>query len=140
MFEDRIIYAKILSMDKEILRHKKYVEERIVELRERKNKTAARDLQEYHVITTRNFQHERAIHLAVTLFFAVLMIGMWVFTGWLVLFVGTGELSCTILPVILLVLILTVLEGFYIRYYYALENRTQRLYELDKQIYDLLES
>jgi hypothetical protein len=97
---------------------------------------AAAALLSYHDIMTRNFQHERQIHLYVTLFFACLMIGSWA-VG-LSLMLAVGGLDAVLWPMGLLVLILTVLEGFYIWYYYRLENRTEKLYRLTREIYELI--
>lgn len=122
-------------MDKDILTHKKFVEDKIAELRRESDANVARDLLDYHVEMTRNFQHERQIHLYVTLFFAMLMIGSWIFCIWSVLSIMIDYL---ILPIIILTLILTILEGFYIAHYYKLENRTQKLYKLNKEIYKII--
>ena len=59
----------------------------------------------FHARRIAEFQHERLVHLLVTMFFACL------------LFAAVG-------------LFLFVLELFYIRHYYYLENGTQRLYRL----------
>ena len=60
------------------------------------------------------FKHERLIHLIVTAF-------MWIF--FVALFVNTRDsLILMILDIIIL-----VLEGFYLRHYYRLENWVQKL-------------
>ncbi len=75
------------------------------------------------LIQIRFFQHERLIHLMVTLFFGILV------------------LACTLLltvsfslPISLLMLLSLILLIPYIRHYYLLENGTQKLYVY----YDLL--
>ena len=133
-------------MDKKLLAHKKFVEGRLDELAKKSGKKTAqdvRDLLAYHDIMTRNFQHERAIHLAVTFFFAGLMIAAWVAfmisAQIVILTLGGGSRANPVtLPMGILALILTVLEIFYIRHYYQLENHTQKLYELTGRIYKLL--
>ena len=125
----------MLLMDKDILTHKKYVQGEIAKLKKNPDQKAAATLLSYHDIMTRNFQHERQIHLYVTLFFALLMIGSWM--GFLVLMTTLGGFDAALWPMALLVLILSVLEGFYIRHYYRLENRTEKLYELTREIYEL---
>lgn len=129
-------------MDKKILAHKEFVEARLSELEKRRDKKtteAARDLLAYHDAMTRNFQHERQIHLYVTLFFAGLLILVLAATVILpnVVTLLTDNLLVN-LALLMLSLILFVLEMFYIRHYYQLENRTQKLYELTKRIYKLL--
>ncbi|MCL1877076.1 hypothetical protein FWF74_03525 [Candidatus Saccharibacteria bacterium] len=130
-------------MDKDILTHKGFIEDKIAKLhgKDGKDKEKARDLARYHTEMTRNFQHERQIHLFVMLFFALLMIGSWAFCGWSFT-VATGGISIDSLslPAIILTVIITTLEIFYIRYYYRLENRTQKLYVLDKKIFEIIES
>jgi hypothetical protein len=122
-------------MDKDILTHAAFVRKEIVRLEKKPDPKAAAALLSYHDIMTRNFQHERQIHLYVTLFFACLMIGAWA-VG-LSLMLAVGGLDMVLWPMGLLVLILTVLEGFYIRHYYRLENRTEKLYALTREIYEL---
>ncbi|MCL2451455.1 hypothetical protein FWD20_01045 [Candidatus Saccharibacteria bacterium] len=122
-------------MDKEILAHARFVQSEIARLKKAPEAAAAAALLAYHDMMTRNFQHERQIHLYVTLFFACLMIGSWAVA--LILMLNLGGLDPALWPMGLLVLILTVLEGFYIRHYYRLENRTEKLYQLTREIYEL---
>jgi hypothetical protein len=122
-------------MDKDILTHAKHMRGEIARLKKAPDARAAATLLSYHDIMTRNFQHERQIHLYVTLFFAGLMLGSWVVgVAMLTLF---GGFDVVLWPLGLLILILTVLEGFYIRHYYRLENRTEKLYKLTREIYEL---
>lgn len=133
-------------MDKEINLHKKFVQAEIVRIskmdetaRERESKKLAR----YHDEMTRNFQHERQIHLYITLFFAILTIASLAISSAIYArFEGDFSSNFAIyFPIILasfaLSLILTVLEAFYIAYYYRLENRIAKLYPLAKEIYRL---
>ena len=74
----------------------------------------------------RDFQHERAIHLAITLFFAALTL--------LVLGVTTWALAVTdyfwmgLWPMVAASGLLIIVTAFYISHYYFLENHVQRLY------------
>ena len=69
------------------------------------------------------FQHERLIHLIVTVTFALLL-----------MLAVLASLFLPQLPLFLLILLLLVLLIPYIRHYYILENGVQRLY----QYYDVL--
>jgi uncharacterized BrkB/YihY/UPF0761 family membrane protein len=104
-----------------------------------------RDLTDHHNRMVENFQHERSIHLRVTLFFAALTLIVVIGTGVLL---GVLQLSWSwqegITPpllftvgILLLDLILVVLTLAYIRHYYRLENGVQGLYELTKKLYEL---
>jgi len=75
------------------------------------------------------FQHERLIHLIVTVTFALL--GMLS----LVVFVFTGERLLGILLGLLIVLLVP-----YIFHYYALENGVQRMYEQYDEIVERMKS
>lgn len=65
------------------------------------------------------FQHERLIHLIVTLAFALLTI----------LSLGILILSVTI-PTVLLAILLAIMLIAYIKHYYVLENGVQKLYKM----------
>ena len=123
-------------MDHDILTHAKFVRGEIAKLKKSPNREAASALLNYHDVMTRNFQHERQIHLYVTLFFACLMIGSWIIS--VMMMMAMGGFDVMLWPLALLALILTILEGFYIRYYYHLENRTEKLYQLTHEIYELI--
>ncbi len=80
-------------------------------------------LSTYHKTQIHFIQHERFIHLIITVFFAFLLIG--------------AVVSTLLYPIILLFvldLILFVLLLFYIRHYYRLENGVQYWYTLYNQI------
>lgn len=68
-------------------------------------------------------QHERLIHLAITLFFALFMLSA------VALLVFLPSLSTALLAGLLLVLV-----GGYLVHYYKLENGVQRLYHLDRKL------
>ncbi len=71
------------------------------------------------------WQHERLIHLLVTILFSLLLMSMIILSFFYVS-----------IPSLLLFLLFLVLEIPYIRHYYILENNTQKLY----RIYERLEN
>lgn len=129
-------------MDKEIYRHRDYMTSELKRIAKIDNKEhrlmAYRELAKYHAKQTWNFQHERQIHLYVTIIFGVITLVSWAlfFSWWLL--IGNQVLIVTVL-LFLLTLILTVLEGCYLGYYYRMENRTQTLYPIDKQLHQLIQ-
>ena len=64
------------------------------------------------------FQHERLIHLLVTILFAILTVGC------CVTFVVTEKIQILLLAAALFVLLIP-----YIRHYYLLENSVQKMYD-----------
>lgn len=124
----------ILVMDKEITKHQKFIESELNKLINSPSLSDTAHLLSYHDMMTRNFQHERQIHLLITLFFAGLMLISWALLSAVLIMNGY---NLALLPVGLLALILTILEGFYISYYYRLENRIAKLYSLADKIYRL---
>jgi hypothetical protein len=81
------------------------------------------ELLEFHRVQIGFLQHERLIHLLVTLFFG-LMFFLTVLAGLLL-----AQFYWAILGIILLVVLI-----FYVWHYYCLENGVQKLYQLDKKI------
>lgn len=70
------------------------------------------------------YQHERLVHLLITLAFTIYL-----------LFSLVMSLIYPSIPMFLLFIILLIMVAFYIRYYYILENGVQQLYKLyDKLI------
>jgi hypothetical protein len=84
-----------------------------------------RALLAYHLAQTQAFQHERLIHLLVTFFFALLLIGAII-----------GAFLWPVWQLLAVTLILAVTEILYLRHYYALENNTQKLYTLTQRLHD----
>lgn len=68
-----------------------------------------------------NFQHERLVHLLVTLFFAIFTLA----------FLGFSTIS-TIFSIPLLIMLVVLL--FYVKHYYFLENAVQHIYKLYDEI------
>lgn len=124
-------------MDKSLTAHYDYISAEISSLTGKGAKARAEELYYYHVDRVRDFQHERHIHLIVTLFFAGLLLLSVVGLLW----IGTVSFE----PVVLLtslfglvgvVLFVTVL--LYIRHYYRLENGVQRLYGLSEKLHRII--
>lgn len=92
-------------------------------------------LYERHLVKTRDFQHERLIHLLVTLFFGLL------FLFSLITFSMTASLAIPLLTTLCITcaVLLFVTEIFYIRYYYILENGVQKLYKIGDKIAERLQ-
>ena len=111
-------------MYQQIKSHRSYIEK---QLASPLTDNARHRLLRYHIKRVRDFQHERLIHLLVTLFFAFLFIGslaVWFFTYQTAMF----------WPATILTALLFVLELAYIRHYYQLENGVQSLYELTEKL------
>lgn len=125
-------------MDKEILEHQAYVAKELAQINKAANTadkiSRLRTLYNFHRSETRNFQHERLIHLLVCITFGFIMLAAWVaLFGWLIMIEGNFDIVTWLLVV--MAALLTVLEAAYLRFYYHLENWTQRLYALDGEIY-----
>lgn len=84
-----------------------------------------------HQLMLENFQHERMIHLRVTLFFAFMAVEFALITMWSVIQFG---LMLEIMPLYIVTLILVVLTVFYVKHYYFLENHIQKLYKYTMKI------
>lgn len=111
-------------MYKQILDHKTYMAK---QLSLTPSGVDRKELLAYHEVRVRDFQHERLIHLLVTLFFALLLIGS-------IVAVLALPVSRAFWPLALLTSILFVLELAYIRHYYMLENSVQSLYDITEQL------
>lgn len=115
-----------MLMDKKLKAYIDYIE--------KEEKKPSAELIQYHKDITAQFQHERLIHLIVTMFFALFMLIMFIFTivaGFVlpesmkILYWCLGGLT--------LALLVTVI--FYVRHYYLLENGTQRLEDVTRRLY-----
>ena len=83
-------------MDKEILRHREFMQTKLERLAsERRGKQQSEQLWllwRYHHYQVQNFQHERQIHLLVTITFGLIMLGGWAgLLGWLVVTGGSFD-------------------------------------------------
>jgi hypothetical protein len=80
------------------------------------------------------FQHERLIHLLITLFFGIMF---FISVPGYFFIVNLINIPLSInICFLAMIFILLVMLGFYIWHYYILENGIQKLYELDKKISD----
>ena len=96
---------------------KKYLEEYTKEIDEKiKSKNIKENDIKDHLIKIKFFQHERLIHLLVTLFYG------------LFLFLSVMIFTKVLLFIIITYIILIVLL-FYVRHYFFLENHVQYLYK-----------
>lgn len=95
------------------------------------------ELYRYHIDRLRDFQHERLIHLLVTLFVGCLTVGA-VVTLFTTILAFPDVPTMVPLLVAALATLLLVTELFYLLHYYRLENGTQRLYQLSQTFSELL--
>lgn len=103
-------------MKKRIIGYRMYVDSILLDKRKRSPQEWERILEE-HLTQIGFFQHERLIHLIVTVTFALLeMLAI-------VLSVISDSLFTLLLPVVILILLIP-----YIRHYYILENEVQKMY------------
>ena len=125
-------------MEKRILAYEKYIK---AELAKHPSKETLKSLRAYHLEMVANFQHERLIHLLVTLFFAALTFIMLCLSGvsFAYLDFSSPDLSLILAlsPLYLVTIILFILTACYVRHYYFLENHTQKLYSLSKKLANL---
>ncbi len=96
------------------------------------NKTDWQAVLAEHRVKIGFFQHERLMHLLVTLFFGLLfiLIGLIV----LILIVFSEGLFTPIIMLLLLELLLLIVLISYIFHYFFLENGVQELYRIDEKI------
>lgn len=88
-------------------------------------------IKQEHLTQVSFFQHERLIHLIVTVTFAVLELMT------VCAFVIAGALdSSSALPLGVLALVILILLIPYIKHYYLLENEVQKMYEQYDNIVD----
>lgn len=136
-------------MDKKILLHSNFIKLQISKF-EKELSDAKKDdeknliyerinnLSDYHNDTIRYFQHERLIHLIVTIFFAGLLfiaIAGLLISASMPLSYGNANLLTMLAALIVVILFIT--EIFYIRYYFQLENGTQSLYKYSEKLYKI---
>ena len=112
-------------MHHDIITHRGYIE---TQLSGPLTSSEKAELYHYHVDRLRDFQHERLVHLLVTLFFGLLFIGA-------VIALLVQPLPEFRWPLGALAVILLGLELAYVRHYYQLENGVQSLYPLTVQLH-----
>lgn len=86
-------------------------------LKEDSDRTDWKEVLEEHLVQVSFFQHERLIHLLVTILFAIL--------AFLTLILMTVRFR---VPVLILFLAILILLIPYINHYYLLENSVQKMY------------
>lgn len=96
-------------------------------------KKPSKEKREYHLTMLQHFQHEREVHLYVTLAFAFYMILFFFAFICISIFVQDSWLLSFCLGFITLAL--TVTEVLYVRHYYLLENGCQKLEEISKKFF-----
>ena len=80
------------------------------------NKKISKDIIENHLIKIKFFQHERLIHLLVTLAYAIIFL----------IFVGLGFIHYIFFPITMILFIFLIC---YVIHYFNLENGVQYLYK-----------
>ena len=115
-------------MERQIREYEKFIAQKVKQEMSDVERARVVDLHEEMMA---DFQHERLIHLLVTLFFALFAIVAVFVTAWIFSVYG---LRIEMLPLGLLTLILVVLTGFYVKHYYFLENHIQKLYKYAQEL------
>lgn len=98
---------------------KKYMSETERRMKECGSETVLEEILEEHMDKIAFMQHERIVHFLVTMMFAIVL------TILVCAFLFTEQMA-----VGLLVLMILVLLGFYIKHYYFLENTVQQMYKV----------
>lgn len=98
-------------------------------------KKPSKERREYHLAMLQHFQHERQIHLYVTLAFAFYMIMFFLAFLFISIFVNNATILCYCLGFITLAL--TITEVLYVRHYYKLENGCQKLEEITPKFFEV---
>lgn len=110
---------RIIRMEQRILQYRKFMDEELLRLSKEQNVTGEEisRIKKEHLVQISLFQHERLVHLIVTVTFALLeMLAI-------LLTVVSGGLFPILLSGALLILLIP-----YVRHYYILENEVQKMY------------
>ncbi len=119
---------RIIRMEQRILQYRKFMDEELLRLLKEQNVTEEEisRIKKEHLVQISLFQHERLVHLIVTVTFALLeMLAI-------LLTVVSGELFPILLSGALLILLIP-----YVRHYYILENEVQKMYGQYDALYSL---
>lgn len=110
---------RIIRMEQRILQYRKFMDEELLRLSKEQNVTEEEisRIKKEHLVQISFFQHERLVHLIVTVTFALLEMLT------ILLTVVSGELFPILLSGALLILLIP-----YVRHYYILENEVQKMY------------
>ena len=107
-------------MKKRILTYRKYIDSLLASDKQSDWKY----IKQEHITQVAFFQHERLVHLIVTVTFAVLELLT------VCAYVIVGALDSTLsFPLLILALLIIVLLIPYIKHYYLLENEVQKMYK-----------
>jgi ABC-type bacteriocin/lantibiotic exporter with double-glycine peptidase domain len=93
----------------------------------------SKSLAAYHAEMLHNFQHERLVHLIITLFFVFISLLLIALSATL-FFVFPATSVLYLLPLFIITLTLTTLSVAYIVHYYHLENGVQNLYQYSEKL------
>lgn len=107
-------------MVKYLKEHEVYINEL---LKQNSKKVDFKEILNNHRVVVANLQHERLIHLLVTLTFG------FIFIVFMTLTLLLNLSSLIVFNILVLILLIP-----YIFHYYCLENGVQRLYKLDKEL------
>lgn len=116
-------------MEQQLNAYYQFIKQRLITLTKTPNNRQIHMVIKLHLAQIIAFQHERLIHLLVTLFFA----------GLLLVFILCSFLWA-IWQFLALDIILIGLLACYIKHYFCLENTNQKLYPITAQLFDLLAS
>lgn len=119
---------RIIRMEQRILQYRKFMDEELLRLSKEQNVTGEEisRIKKEHLVQISLYQHERLVHLIVTVTFALLeMLAI-------LLTVVSGELFPILLSGALLILLIP-----YVRHYYILENEVQKMYGQYDALYSL---
>ena len=107
------------DMEKRILQYRHFMDELVKDITQNHNKSRdeLEEIRKEHLTQISFFQHERLIHLIVTVTFALLEILSLLMT------MINAELFSLLLSLVVLILLIP-----YIRHYYILENEVQKMY------------
>lgn len=118
-------------MEKKLLDYEKFIEKRAKEANTAAEKAKLLDL---HRDMLANFQHERLMHLIITLFFVFMSIAFLFIAAWAGATYSFGQ---EMMPLYILLGIMVILTGFYVKHYYVLENHIQALYKFTEKLRDI---
>ena len=105
-------------MEKRILTYRKFVDDLLLQ-----ENADWKRLKEEHLVQIGFFQHERIVHLIVTVIFAILTM-LAILMSFLLTAIGAeGGISWLLVVFVLMILLVP-----YIRHYYILENEVQKMY------------
>ena len=118
-------------MEKRILQYRHFMDELVKDITQNhdKSREELETIRKEHLAQISFFQHERLIHLIVTVVFALLEILSLLMT------MLNAELFTLLLTLVVLILLIP-----YIRHYYILENEVQKMYgqydDICRELYD----